>query len=103
MLTIPCVFASISEPAVDLQKMLILAKTSSIQMKLTLILVDMLTSKIVAFGAQEIRTHTLKSRRTQNVSLFGADFGQEAQLGHYSSKMSKERPLQSMAIVIGLR
>ena len=34
-------------------------------MKLILILA---TSKIVAFGAQTIRTHTLKSRRTQNES-----------------------------------
>ena len=32
------------------------------------------------------RTHTLKSRRTQNVSLFGANFGQEAYMGHFSSK-----------------
>ena len=31
-----------------------------------------------AFGAQKIRTHTLKSRRTQNESLYGADFGPEA-------------------------
>ena len=34
------------------------------------------TSKIVAFGAQ--KTPTLKSRRTQNESLFGKDFGPEA-------------------------
>ena len=37
----------------------------------------------------------------QNESLFGADFGPEAKLSHFSSKMSKEWPLQSMAIVIG--
>ena len=61
------------------------------------------TSKIVAFGAQKTRTHTLKSRRTQNESLFGADFDPEAELGHFSRKMSKEWPLQSMAIVIGPR
>ena len=35
-------------------------------------------SKIVAFGAQKTRTHTLKSRRIQNESLFSADFGPEA-------------------------
>ena len=35
-------------------------------------------SKIVAFGAQKTRTHTLKSRRALNESLFGADFGLEA-------------------------
>ena len=34
--------------------------------------------KIVVFGAQKTCTHTLKSRRTQNESVFGADFGQEA-------------------------
>ena len=34
-----------------------------------------LVKQIVAFGAQKIRTHALKSRRTQNESLFGADFG----------------------------
>ena len=32
----------------------------------------------VAFGAQKTRMHTLKSQRTQNESLFGADFGPEA-------------------------
>ena len=30
------------------------------------------------FEAQKTRTHTLKSRRTQNESLFGADFGPES-------------------------
>ena len=38
------------------------------------------------------KTHTLKSRRTQNESLFSAGFGPEAQLGHYSSKIRKESP-----------
>ena len=44
-------------------------------MKLILILAGMLTSKIIAFGAQKTHMHTLKSWRTQNESLFGADFG----------------------------
>ena len=47
-------------------------------MKLILILADMYANKIVAFGAQKTRTHTLKSRRTQNESQFGADFDPEA-------------------------
>ena len=47
-------------------------------MKLILILAGMSTSKIFAFGAQKTLTHTLKSRRTQNESLFGEDFGPEA-------------------------
>ena len=53
-------------------------KKSSFQMKLILILPGMETSKIVSFGPQKTRTHTLKSRRTQNESLFVADFGPEA-------------------------
>ena len=58
--------------------LLILAKKTFFQMKLILISAGMLTSKIVAFVAQKTRTHTLKSRGTQNESLFGADFGPEA-------------------------
>ena len=50
-------------------------KKSSFQMKLISILAGMLTSKTVAFGARKTRTDTLKSRRTQNESLFCADFG----------------------------
>ena len=47
-------------------------------MKLILILAGMLKSKIVAFEAQKIRTHILKSQRTQNESLLGANFSPEA-------------------------
>ena len=64
-------------------------------------LILVLAGKIVALGTQKTRTNTLKSRCTQSESLFGADFGPETQLGHFSSIMSKERLLQSMAIVIG--
>ena len=46
-------------------------------MKLILFLAGMKTSKIVAFEAQKTRTHALKSRQTQNESLFGAYFGPE--------------------------
>ena len=35
-------------------------------------------NNIVAFDAQKTHMHTLKSQRTQNESLFGADFGPEA-------------------------
>ena len=41
---------------------------------MTLILI---LEEIVAFVAQKTRTHTLKSRRTQNESLFGVDFSAE--------------------------
>ena len=34
-------------------------------------------NQIVSFVAHKTRTHTLKSRRTQNESLFGLDFGPE--------------------------
>ena len=68
-----------SGSVIDLQKMPILVKKkSSFQMKPILILAGMLTSKIVALGAQKSRTHTLKNRRTQKESLFSADFGPEA-------------------------
>ena len=63
-----CVYASLSESAIDLQKMPILTKKNNKQK----------TTKIVAFGAPKTRTHTFKSRRTQNESLFGADFCPEA-------------------------
>ena len=58
-------------------------------------------AKLSHLGHRKPAPHTLKSPRTQNESLSGADFGPEAQLGHFFSKMSKEIPLQSMAIVIG--
>ena len=57
--------------------------------------------KIVAFEAQRTRTYTLKSRRIQNESLFGADLNPEAWLNDFFSEMIKEWPLQSMATVIG--
>ena len=56
-------------------------------------------SKIVVFGAQKIQTSSLKSRCTHNEWLFGAGFGTVASLGHFSSKLSKEPPLRSMASV----
>ena len=60
--------------AIDIQKMPILAKKSSFQMKLILLLAGMQTSKIVVFGVQKTHTHTLKSRRFQNESLLDADW-----------------------------
>ena len=35
-------------------------------------------AKLLNLGHQKTRTHTLKSRRTQNEFMFGADFGPEA-------------------------
>ena len=46
---------------------------------------------ILAFGAQKTRTHTLKSRRPQNESLFGVDFDPDVE--HFSPKISKKRLL----------
>ena len=86
-LAIQCFFASLSGPAIDLQKMLIWQKKSFFQMKLILILANKKNCRV--WGIE-------RSRRTQYDSLFGMDFGQEAQLGHFSSKMSKEWPLHSM-------
>ena len=60
-------------------------------MKVILILAGMQTSKIVTFGVQKTRTHTLKSRRTQNESLFGSlsDFGPEATFFFRKAEASK--------------
>ena len=69
-------------------------KKSRFQMKLILILAGMQPSKIVAFGVQKTRTHTLISRHIQNASGIIEPF--------FFSKMSKERPLESMSIVIEL-
>ena len=56
-------------------------------------------NKIVAFGAQKIQITSLRSGYTHNEWLFGADFGTVALLDHFSSLMSKEPPLRSMASV----
>ena len=53
---------------IDLQKMPIFGRESS----------DEAHFDLAAFGAQKTSTHTFKSRRIQNESLFGADFGSEA-------------------------
>ena len=79
-------------------------------------------AKLSHFRAQKTSTHILKSRRT----LFGVDFGRYQAIfneflftkieeedngniwflvrilvqSHFSSKMSKEKPLQSMVIII---
>ena len=79
-------------PPIDLQKMTILAKKKIIFSDGVHFDLGMLTSKIVAFGAQKTRTHTLKSQHIQNESEFGTDFGPDA-LANFSLKKSEERPL----------
>ena len=66
MVVYTLVCASLSGPAIDLQKMPILAEKSFFQMKL------MKLGKIVAFGPQNTRTHTLKSRRKQTTVCSGS-------------------------------
>ena len=61
---------------IDLQKMPILAKKIILSDEAHFDLGRYETSKIVAFGVQKTRTHTLKSRCTQSESLLGADFGE---------------------------
>ena len=73
-LTMQCVFASLSGTAIDLQRMPILANKIMFSDEAHFDF-NFATSKIVAFGALKTRTHTLKSRRAQNKSLFVADFG----------------------------
>ena len=56
--------------------------------------------KLSHFGAQKTRTHTSKSRQTQNDSWVRI-LVQRHNWVIFPPKMSKERPLHSMAIVIG--
>ena len=61
---------------IDMQKMPILAKKKIIfSDEAHFDIGGYVNSIIVSFGIQKTRTHTLKSRRTQNESLFGAAFG----------------------------
>ena len=73
-------FALPSGPAIDLQKMPILAKKKN-----NIIFSDeahfdlggYVNKQNCRIWGTENRVHTLKSRRNQNESLFGADFGPE--------------------------
>ena len=65
-------------------------------MKLSLILAGMQTGKIVVFGAQKTRTHTLKSRRTQNESLFGANFVQRHNRTSFVRKWARKGRYRAM-------
>ena len=70
MVVYTLVYASLSVPVIDIQKMPILTTKKSFFLdEAHLILAGMYISKIVAFGVQKTRTHTLK---------FGVDFGPEA-------------------------
>ena len=65
-------------PQSDLQKMPILSKTKIIfSDEAHFDLGGYEKSKIVVFGAQKTRSHTLKSRRTQNELLFAANLDPE--------------------------
>ena len=75
-------------------------KSSSLfEMKLILILSGVCKEgKLSHLGHRKPFTHTLKSLRIQNESLFGVDFGPEASFWNFPSKIGKKRQLQSMAI-----
>ena len=64
-LTIQCVFASLSGHVIDLQNTPILAKKTFFS--------DEAHFDLGGYVNKQIRTHRLKSRRTQNESLFGAE------------------------------
>ena len=68
----------------DLQKMPILAKKIIFSDDVYFGFGGYVNKPNIAFGAQKTRTYALKSRRTQNESLFGVDFGPEVYLGHFS-------------------
>ena len=73
-MTIQCVFESLNRPAIDLQKKKIIFSDEA---HFDLGYIPAKTSKI----AQKTRTHTLKYLRTQNESLFGANFGSRGLIG----------------------
>ena len=86
---------------IDLPKMTILQKKLSFQMKLILILSGMKRSKIVAFEAKKTPTHSLKSRYTPKQVTVWCGYWFRGIISHFSSKISKGWPLQSVAIEIG--
>ena len=67
-----------SGPALDLQKMAILEKKNFFSDEAHFDLGGYVNKQNCHIWGTENRTHTLKSRRTQNESLFGADFGVKA-------------------------
>ena len=67
------VYALLSGPAIE--KIPILAKKIIFSDEAPFDLGGYVNKQNFAFGAQKTCTHTLKSRRTQNESLFGVDFG----------------------------
>ena len=90
--------ASLSEPAIDLQKMPILAKNIIFSGEAHFDLGGYVNKQNCRIWSTE-NPHAYIEKPTH--PIHGADFGPEAISGHFSSKISKERPLQSMAIVIG--
>ena len=65
--------------AIDLQKMTILAKKKIISPdEAHFDLGGYVNKQNCRIWGTDTRTHTLKSRSTQNETLFGADFGPEA-------------------------
>ena len=90
-----------SGPATDLQKMPVLAKKIIFSDEAHFDLggyVKKQKSRI--WGTEKPHAYIEKPTHPKRVTVW-CGFWSEAQLGHFSSKMSKERWLQSMAIVIG--
>ena len=74
-------------------------KKSPFQMKFILNLEGMYTSKIVAFRAQNTRTLTLKSRRTQNKRVtVWCEFWSRGIIGHFLRKWNVIGPCYSQKL-----
>ena len=90
-MAIQCVFALLSGPAINIQKIPILAKKIIFSDEAHFDLGEYVNKQNCSIWAQKTRTHTLKSRGTQNESLFSANFGPEAYLGRFSSIVNGDR------------
>ena len=96
-----CVYASLSGPAIDLQKMPIMAKKTIFSDEANFDLggyVNKQNCRI--WGTENPHTYIEKLTHPKQVTVW-CGFWSRGIIGRFSSKLSKERPLYSTAIVIG--
>ena len=101
-LCIPCIFASLSGPAIDLQNMPILAKKIIFSDEAQFDLGGYMNNQnCCIWGTENPHAYIDKPTHPKRVTVW-CGFWSRGIIGYnFSLKMSKERPLQSMAIVIG--
>ena len=89
-------------PAFDLQKMPILVKKITYSDEAHFDLGGYLNNQNCRIWATENPHADIEKKTRPKRVIVCCGFCSRGIIGHFSSKMSKERPLQSMAIVIGL-